>query len=364
MLDLEALGDGLADLVLDAVERTTAPLIARIAVLEGERAASAAKWGERLDALQAKTDEAAARATASAEALQARLEATSANIQTAVQTVREIGEEARKEFEALPPDLSREDVEEMIASAIEALLVAEPGAKGDPGADAPAVTDAQIEAAVLRVLEPHEGGLDLIAQQVSRYMEANPAPKGDPGEPGAKGDPGKDGVGLAGALIDRSGNLIITMSDGTARDLGPVEGKDGKAGADGQPGAPGFSLEDFDSEVRDGGRTLVLSFTAGDTKHTVEHQLDTMIYRGAYKADHEYQPGDTVTYGGQTHHCNAQTTDRPDSGSGAWTLCSRRGRDGKDADPAPLLRLIEDKVRETEDSLMKRIEAYLRSKGL
>ena len=37
---------------------------------------------------------------------------------------------------------------------------------------------------------------------------------------------GKDAVGLAGALIDRAGNLVVTLSDGTTRELGQVTGRD------------------------------------------------------------------------------------------------------------------------------------------
>jgi len=66
--------------------------------------------------------------------------------------------------------------------------------------------------------------------------------KGEDGEPGLKGEDGrdgKDGIGLAGAMIDRDGVLIITLSDGTARELGVVVGKDGADGKDGRDGIDG-----------------------------------------------------------------------------------------------------------------------------
>src|SRR5690606_8088837 len=37
-------------------------------------------------------------------------------------------------------------------------------------------------------------------------------------------EPGAPGVGLAGAVLDRNGSLIITLSDGSAKDLGCVVG--------------------------------------------------------------------------------------------------------------------------------------------
>lgn len=49
----------------------------------------------------------------------------------------------------------------------------------------------------------------------------------------------KDGVGLAGALIDREGNLAITLTDGSVKTLGSVIGKDGSNGRDGRDGIDG-----------------------------------------------------------------------------------------------------------------------------
>lgn len=37
----------------------------------------------------------------------------------------------------------------------------------------------------------------------------------------------KDGVGVAGAIIDREGNLVLTTTDGAQKELGKVVGKDG-----------------------------------------------------------------------------------------------------------------------------------------
>src|SRR5690606_22630414 len=58
-------------------------------------------------------------------------------------------------------------------------------------------------------------------------------PQGPVGEKGADGKDGKDGVGLADALIDADGRLVLTMTDGTTKALGVVKGADGR---DGEPG--------------------------------------------------------------------------------------------------------------------------------
>lgn len=182
-------------------------------------------------------------------------------------------------------------------------------------------------------------------QRLARIEARQPerGEKGDPGEPGcdgkdgAKGDPGtdgrdgangRDGVGLGGALIDRTGNLVVTLTDGTTRELGIVIGKDGEAGRDGRDG---FSLESFDATLMDDGRTVLLSFEQGDQSFKVELGIPAMIYRGVFKDGHRYEKGDTVTWGGSLWHCDAaETSDKPDGTEKHWTLAAKRGRDGKD----------------------------------
>lgn len=50
-------------------------------------------------------------------------------------------------------------------------------------------------------------------------------PKGEPGSEGAPGAKGVDGASLTNAHIDRTGNLVLTLSDGSQKDLGLVVGK-------------------------------------------------------------------------------------------------------------------------------------------
>lgn len=55
------------------------------------------------------------------------------------------------------------------------------------------------------------------------------------------------------------------------------------------------------------------------------------IYRDVFKAGNEYQPGDTVTWGGSLWHCNEATSDKPgETGSKGWTLAVKKGRDLRD----------------------------------
>lgn len=217
--------------------------------------------------------------------------------------------------------------------------------KGDPGE--PGVVDMDaVQILVERDVER------LLPLAVERAIAALPAPeKGEPGEPGRNADPaelaalvetavksavdalpapkdgeaGKDGLGLANALIDRDGALVLTMTDGTAKSLGRVIGKDGDPGKDGET----FALDDFDIDQYDDGRTLKFKFTRGEVMHSFEFALPVPIYRGVFKEGESYERGDLVTWGGSLWHCDKGTSEKPNPDS--WTLAAKRGRDGKDA---------------------------------
>jgi hypothetical protein len=171
-------------------------------------------------------------------------------------------------------------------------------------------------------------------------LEARKPEKGEKGDPGERGESirGETGVGVAGALIDRSGVLVLTLSDGTQRDLGVVVGKDGLDGKDGTDGLPGehgkdgidgITPEFMDAEFE--GRTLRLSFGEGERTKAVEFHMSTPEYRGVFKEGESYERGDIATFGGCAWHCEKETTAKPVAGSDDWSLMVKKGRDGKDA---------------------------------
>ena len=145
-------------------------------------------------------------------------------------------------------------------------LALTPGPKGEDGKDAPVVSAAELVAELVKseALAPL---IDLmVADAVAKHFEANPVrdgrdgergPQGEKGEAGERGADGKDGTGLADALIDRDGALVLTMTDGRAKTLGVVVGRDG---ADGKNGRDGI---DFDKCVGhfDAERGYVLTFS-------------------------------------------------------------------------------------------------------
>jgi hypothetical protein len=206
--------------------------------------------------------------------------------------------------------VSIEDVAPLIASEVEKCVSELPKPKdGEPGRDGTSVDLAEMQR--------------MVSEAVDKAVAAIPAPKD-----GADGRDGKDGVGLAGAIIDRAGELVVTLSNGETKSLGPVVGRDGapgEKGLDGKDGRDGFGFEDLDLAETDEG--IALRFMRSD--HVKEFRLPVVLDRGVYKEGQTYRPGDGVTWGGSFWICQQETTDKPDSGKG-FRLAVKKGRDGRD----------------------------------
>jgi hypothetical protein len=200
-----------------------------------------------------------------------------------------------------------EDVTPLIASEVERRVSELPRPKdGEPGKDGESVDPAEVQR--------------MVSEAVDKAVSAIPVPKD--GADGKDGHDGKDGVGLAGAIIDRGGELVVTLTNGETRNLGPVVGKDGGPGKDGRDG---FGFEDID--LLDADEGVILRFMrAGDVK---DFRLPIIVDRGVYKEGQTYRPGDGVTWGGSYWICQEETTDKPDGGKG-FRLAVKKGRDGRD----------------------------------
>ena len=215
----------------------------------------------------------------------------------------------------------------------------EPGEPGRDGIDGTSV-DADVMVATLVPLlqrkienifatypKPADGkdGKDAdpnqVAAQVIKSINQLPWPKD-----------GKDGIGLAGAVINRDGHLIITKTDGGTHNLGIVVGRDGAqgiAGKDGAPGRDGFVFDDM--EAIEDGLKFGHRFRRGD-------QVKEFWFNKATLADfdHEifregnvYPRGAVVSSDGSLFICKEETKQRPGI-SKAWRLAVKRGKDGKD----------------------------------
>ncbi|QWY83564.1 putative portal protein [Rhizobium phage RHph_X2_26] len=147
------------------------------------------------------------------------------------------------------------------------------------------------------------------------------------GAKGDKGEKGDTGTGLAGALIDREGRLVVTLSNGEVKELGAVVGRDGNDGDDGKDGVDGLGFEHMEAEY-DGERTLEIKFTRGDVVKSFPLNMPVMIYRDVFKSGQAYDENDAVTYGGSLWVAKRATEKAPGDGSPDWRLAVKRGRDG------------------------------------
>jgi len=152
---------------------------------------------------------------------------------------------------------------------------------------------------------------------------------------GSNGRDGRDGVGVAGAVIGRDGDLVVTLSDGTTKSLGIVIGANGQDGAKGEPGHDGFGFDDFEEDLEDDGRVIVRRYRSGDRVKEFRHKTAWLIYRDVFKPGQSYERGDVVTWGNQSYVCREATTTKPGEGP-AWRLMVRKGGDGKVGPQGPV----------------------------
>lgn len=303
MWDGEAFGKSMAQTVAAAIERATAPLLKRIADLEGRELPAprdGANGADGRDGIDGK-DGAAVTKDMVIEAITSMPQVIDAVV-------------ARYLAEHPPAD----------------------GKDGGDGRDGAAGIDGKDGVGLAGAVVDGEGGLIVaLTNGETRHLGQVVGRDGHNGADGRDGVDGKDGVGLAGAVVDREGGLVITLTNGDVRALGQVVGRDGQNGAagarglDGQDGRDGFGFDDMDVERSDE-RTLVLKFTKGDVTQSFEINLEHPIYRGVFTEGKGYEIGDTVTWAGSLWHCDAPTIDKPGDASSSWTLAAKRGRDGKD----------------------------------
>jgi hypothetical protein len=216
------------------------------------------------------------------------------------------------------------------------------GAKGADGADGQAGPEGPAGASGARGERGQDGERGPQGEKGVDGLTGPNGRDGDRGEPGQKGADGRDGVGITGAIIDRDGALIFTMSDGSSKSVGVVVGKDGaqglngKDGADGINGRDGVGFDDIDVTLEDGGRVRVERYLrAGQVLKETRLTTGQPVYRGVHKSGDAYAVGDTVTWGGHTWFCQADTTEQPGfaNKSEHWVLMTKAGRDGKEGKP-------------------------------
>lgn len=176
------------------------------------------------------------------------------------------------------------------------------GKDGAPGKDGTSVTIEDVRPILSEALESFHAE---IRASIDAAIKSIPTPK--------DGKDGKDGVGLAGAMVSREGHLIVTLSNGEAKDLGQVCGRDGADFTE-------FSVE------YDGERTLTIKGKGGDIKK----RLPVPVWKGYWRQGMSFEKDDVVTYDGNAWIALKDTSECPGPDKKEdWRLFVRRGRDGE-----------------------------------
>lgn len=231
------------------------------------------------------------------------------------------------------PDLSA--IRVIIDEAVAALPPAQPGKDGEDFipdmVEVARILDQSVARHMATIEQPKDGVSvtiedvqPLINEAVTKAVQGLPVPK--------------DGVGLAGALIDRDGALVVTLTDGSTRSLGSVVGRDYDADVltravtdavalipapkDGDPG------KDADPIVI---RQLVEEAVAlipvpKDGKDAYPGEA-----LGLFDPDAQYRALDVVSFNGCEWRAKIDAPgELPGEG---WMLSAQRGKPGKPGDP-------------------------------
>lgn len=239
--------------------------------------------------------------------------------------VRQMIDDAIGGLPSIPEPPVPPDVGELVRMAVEALPAAKDGKDIDPEA-LRALVRAEVVLQVAQSPAPKDGDsvdLEVVGRQIAELVDAAvkalPAPK--------------DGVGVAGAVIDRGGQLILTLSDGRTCDLGLVVGANGKSA---------FGDIDFDVALKDDDRTIVFRMTQGDIAQSYELAAPWPLDQGIWSPDLAYVKGDGCSWGGDFYLAQIDApTGKPGEGGG-WRRAVKRGRDGKDFNPDATPRAARD----------------------
>lgn len=214
---------------------------------------------------------------------------------------------------AKAPDYSAE-VERAVAAAFAALPVPKNGKDADMSVVAKMVSEAVAALPPQQPAKPGEPGksvtLDdvapLIRSEVEKAVAAIPAPK--------------DGLGVAGAMIDRDGALQITLTNGDVKNLGKVVGKDGDDGVSFDNFEMEYVVESHEISVKAaaGGRAKELRFPAGGIRPA-----------GYWRDGTKAKALEAWVHDGSSWFAVRDTTSKPESKSADWIIAARKGRDGE-----------------------------------
>lgn len=285
---------------------------------------------------------------ASVEPLEKRITDLQGQLKAAPNFEEMVAAEVEKRLAEIPAPKNGKDVDmdvvgQMISKAVEALP---PPKAGDPGKSVtlndvrPVLdeaivqmgkdADAAVQSKLRDMKQPQDGKsvtmddvAPLIRSEIQKSVGALPAPK--------------DGLGLAGAMIDRDGALQITLTNGEVKSLGRVVGKDGANGND------GVSFEAFELEYFAESHEIAVKATVGGRAKELRYPAGGIRPAGYWRENTKATVGEAWVHDGSLWIAMKPTTTKPQIKCDDWIIAARKGRDGETtvktinaAPPAPI----------------------------
>lgn len=231
----------------------------------------------------------------------------------------------------------RPDVAALVSSEVSKAVAAIPAAKDGKDCDMSAVK-ALVDEAVKSLPTPKDGkdaDPAEIAKIVKAAVDALPKPQDgksvtlDDVQPVIKAEVEKavalipvpkDGAGVAGAMIDRDGNLNLTLTNGEVKNLGRVVGTDG---------VDGISLDTFDMEYLPETHEVAIKAVCAGRVKELRYPAGGIRPAGYWRDGSKAKAGDVWTRNGSMWIAKRDTSASPEPKSEDWYLAVQRGKDGE-----------------------------------
>lgn len=211
------------------------------------------------------------------------------------------------------------------AKAIDEAVKAIPAPKdGRDGTNGTSVTLSDVQPMLIEAIkEVSERSETMVKAAIAAIPQPVNGKDGIDGKDGLRGEKGADGLGLAGAMIDRDGALQITMTNGEVKSLGRVVGVDGADGKD------GLSLDGFELEYLPESHEIAVKATAGGRTKELRYPAGGIRPGGYWREGTKAAANEAWVHDGSLWIATKSTSSKPESRSEDWIIAARKGRDGE-----------------------------------
>lgn len=229
----------------------------------------------------------------------------------------EVSKMVRAAVEALPKpkdgeSISLEDVRPILDDAIKQLRKEADDAIAEPLKLADAMRE-QLCKALGELRQPEDGKsvtvddvAPIIKAEVEKAIASIPVPK--------------DGAGMAGAMIDRDGNLNLTMTNGEVKNLGRVVGTDGD---------DGVSFDAFELEYLPETHEISLKASCVGRTKELRYPAGGLRPGGYWREGTKAKAGEAWVQDGSLWIALKDVSSKPASNADGWIIAARKGRDGE-----------------------------------